>query len=346
MSRFRKPSLAGFEPYVAGIQPPDDEAWVKLNTNESPRPPSPAVLEAVNRAAASLRLYPDPSQRDLRAALAEAYGLQPAQVMAGNGGDEVLAMAVRAFVPCGGRAAYLEPSYSLIPPLLQVNDVEGECHRFDDRFLLPRAFIESDAPLKFLCNPNSPTGTLLELGVVEEVCATSSGVILLDEAYVDFAPRTGLEILHRHPNLMLLRSMSKSYALAGLRVGFCMGSAELVADVAAVKDDYNLNRLQLAAAAAAVRDPGHWREAISQVVTDRDWLTAELRRRGWGVLDSHANFVFAAPPQPARAVYSMLLDRHVLVRFFDRPGVDHGLRISVGTREQCQALLEALDSAP
>jgi histidinol-phosphate aminotransferase len=344
VSRFRKPRLQGFSPYVPGIQPPDGEGWVKLNTNESPFPPSPAVPAAVAAAVERLMLYPDPVQRDFRDALAAVYDVHPDQLVGGNGADEVLAMAVRAFVPRGGRAAYLQPSYSLVPALLSINDVEGEEHAFDDGFRMPRSFVTSDAPLKFLTNPNSPTGTLLPLEDVDELCRLSPGVVLLDEAYVDFAPRTGLEILDRHANLLLARSLSKSYALAGLRVGFAIGSRELIGDLWAVKDICNLGRLQLAAAAAALRDREHWRLGVDEVLASRADLTAELRARGWKVLDSASNFVFAVPPRPAREVYQGLVDRKVLVRHFDRPKVDDGLRISIGTAEQCRALLDAVDS--
>jgi histidinol-phosphate aminotransferase len=344
VSRFRKPSLEGFEPYVPGLQPADGERWVKLNTNESPLPPSPNVATAIAAAAADLRLYPDPTQRALREAIADACDVSPEQVVGGNGGDEVLAMAVRAFVPRGGRAAFLTPSYSLVPALLGINDVEAEPHPYEPDFTLPASFLASDAPLRFVTNPNSPSGTLLPPEAVDEVCARASGVVVVDEAYVDFAPRSCLELLPRHGNLLLLRTLSKSYALAGLRLGFALGAPELIADVVTVKDDYNLGRLQLAAGVAAVGDREHQRRIVRLVVESRERLTDELRRRDWNVLPSGANFVFAIPPRPAREVYEGLLARRVLVRFFDRPGVDHGLRISVGTWDDCQALLAAIDS--
>jgi histidinol-phosphate aminotransferase len=344
VSRFRKPSLAAFEPYVPGIQPPDGERWVKLNTNESPYPPSPAVLAAITAAARDLRLYPDPLQREMRQAIADACDVRPEQVIGGNGGDELLAMAARAFVARGGRAAHLEPSYSLVPALLRINDVEPEPHAFEPDFSLPESFLASAAPLKFVTNPNSPSGTLLPLEAVAEVCQRAPGVVLLDEAYVDFAPRTGLDLLPRFDNLLLVRTMSKSYSLAGLRLGFAIGSPDLIEDLVAVKDDYNLGRLQLAAGAAAVGDRDTWRRTVRAVVESRERLTAELRRRDWEVLPSAANFVFAIPPRAAREVYEHLLARRVLVRWFDRPGVDHGLRISVGAWEDCEALLSALDA--
>jgi histidinol-phosphate aminotransferase len=346
MSRYRKPSLEGFEPYVPGTQPADGEHWVKLNTNESPFPPAARVAAAVADQVALLPLYPDPGQTALRQALSEVFDVTPDQVVGGNGADEVLAMAVRAFVPRGGRAAYLEPSYTLVPKLLAIYEAEGEEHSFDEGYRLPASFFDSDAALKVVVNPNSPTGTLLTLDDIAELCRRSSGVVLLDEAYVDFSPRSGLAILDQHPNLLLVRSMSKSYGLAGLRVGFAIGSADLVADLWAVKDICNLGRLPLAAATAALKDREAWRRTVEQVVENRERLGDELRGRGWEVLPSGANFVFAVPPRPAAEVFEDLTARRVLVRYFPRPAVAHGLRISIGTWEQCQALLDALDGRP
>jgi histidinol-phosphate aminotransferase len=346
VSRYRKPSLEGFEPYVPGLQPADGEAWVKLNTNESPYPPAPSVAEAVAEQVQRLPLYPDPGQTEMRQALSEVFDVTPDQVVGGNGADEVLAIAVRAFVPRGGRAAFLEPSYTLVPKLLAIHEVEAEEHAFADGYRLPQGFIDSDAPLKFVVNPNSPTGTLVPLEEITDLCRRSAGVVVLDEAYVDFSPRSGLEILEQHPNLLLVRSMSKSYSLAGLRVGVAIGSADLVADLWTVKDICNLGRLPLAAATAALRDRDHWRRGVEQVIESRERLGDELRSRGWEVLPSGANFVFAVPPRPAVDVYQELTARRILVRHFPRPSVAHGLRISIGTWAQCQALLDALDGRP
>jgi histidinol-phosphate aminotransferase len=343
MSRYRKPSLEGFEPYVPGLQPGDGEVWTKLNTNESPYPPAPGVAEAVAEQVERLQLYPDPLQTEFRLALSQTFDVAPDQVVGGNGGDEVLAMAVRAFASRDRRAAYLEPAYTLVPKLLMINEVVGEEHAFAEGYRLPQSFIESEAALKFVVNPNSPTGTLLPLQDIAELCRRSRGVVILDEAYVDFSPRSGLEILDQHPNLMLVRSMSKSYGLAGLRVGFAIARADLVADLWAVKDICNLGRLPLAAATAALRDRDHWRRTVERVVENRERLADELRSRGWEVLPSGANFLFATPPRPAIDVYRELTEQHVLVRHFARPSVAHGLRISIGNWEQCQALLDALD---
>jgi len=325
------------------MQPADGETWVKLNTNESPFPPAPAVAGAVAREVQRVNLYPDPQQVQFRNALSEAFDVAPEQVVGGNGGDEILAMCVRAFVPRGGRAAYLEPAYTLVPKLLAINDVRGEAHQFADGYTLPKAFIAADVPLKFVVNPNSPTGTLLPLEDIAELCRRSKGVVVLDEAYVDFAPGNGLSIIAQLPNLLLVRSMSKSFSLAGLRVGFAIGSVELISDLWAVKDSYNLGRVPLAAATAALQDLDYWHRCIEQIVANRERLSRELRPRGYEVLPSGANFVFAVPPTSAADVYQSLLKQHVLVRHYEGAEMGRGLRITVGTWDQCQALLDAID---
>jgi histidinol-phosphate aminotransferase len=251
---------------------------------------------------------------------------------------------VRAYVVKGGNVAYLEPSYSLIPPLLRINEVIGDPHPFADGYTLPDSFLASRAPLKFITNPNSPTGTLLPLDAVVAACRASRGVVVLDEAYVDFAPASGLAVLSELPNLLLARTMSKSYSLAGLRLGFAIGSTELIDDLRAVKDPSNVSRPAQVAGIAAFEDQAHWRRCVDEVLANRQRLTDELRARRWDVLPSAANFVFAVPSRPAAEVFTELHSRRVLVRHFDGPGLSQGLRISIGTWPECQALLDALDT--
>jgi histidinol-phosphate aminotransferase len=349
---FRKPSLEGFAPYVPGFQPPDGEGWVKLNTNESPFPPSPAVLRAIGAEAGHLNLYPDPEQTAFRAAAAEALGVRPEQVLAGNGGDELLAMAVRAFVPTGSRLAVLGPTYSLMPALAHIAEVELEEHRWPPAFdAVPAAFATSDAPLKYLCNPNSPTGTFIPLDQVVNLCRRSPGVVLLDEAYVDFAPDSGLASLAGCPNLLLVRTMSKSYSLAGLRLGYAIAGRELMAELRLVKDSYNVGRLPLAAAVAAFGDPSYRDECVGHLRANRARLASELRVRGWELLEPGGNFVWGYPggrrDEGNVDVFEHLYANKVLVRRFDLGNpAGSGYRITVGTWEQCQVLLDALDAMP
>jgi len=221
---FLKKALEGYQPYVPGEQPPDGEDWVKLNTNESPLPPSPKVIEAIKAAAGeSLRLYPSPTAAPARSAIAAHFGLDANQVALGNGGDELIEMCFRAFVGAGDRVAYSTPTYPLLEPLCRVHEVTPSVHPTAEGWTWTTDFVEDPAPLKFLVNPNSPTGTHHGRMSVERVLGRSRGVVVLDEAYVDFAAESQLELIGKHPNLLILRTMSKSYALAGMRIGFAMG---------------------------------------------------------------------------------------------------------------------------
>ena len=353
MSRFRKPALKDFTPYAPGFQPRDGEGWIKLNTNESPFPPSPKVVAAIKEATAGLNLYPDPEQGAFRAAAAQAFDVSPEQVIAGNGGDELLAMAIRAFVPAGGRLAFASPSYSLMPVLAGIHEVELVDHPRGDDGSLPRSFYEDESSLKYVANPNSPTGDLLSIDVIHELCAGENAVVLVDEAYVDFAPHSALALVNNHPNLLLVRTMSKSFSLAGLRLGYAIGDAELIGDLMAVKDSYNVGRLQLVAGAAALGDLEYRDKCVAEIVGNRDRLAQELRRRGYDVRDSAANFVFMTTHRMGRhdthyalhnggSMFAQLFDRKILVRQFNLTGKEQW-RISVGKWDQCQALLDALD---
>jgi histidinol-phosphate aminotransferase len=344
-SRFLKKSIRDFQPYVPGEQPPDGEDWVKLNTNESPLPPSPKVLEAIRQATdGSLRFYPSATSAPARAAIARRHGLQPEQVALGNGADELIEMCFRAFVGAGDRVAYCSPTYPVLEPLCKMHDAVAASHPADEGWTWNDSFVYDPAPLKFIVNPNSPTGTWVDERTVERAIELSRGVVVLDEAYVDFAPSSCLGLLSGHRNLLILRTMSKSYALAGMRIGFAFGGAELIAALDAVKDSYNLDRLAIAAATAAVEDEDHHRRIVEHVVSGRAWLTGGLEKLGFEVSPSQANFVFVKPPagQSGAAVADALREQHILVRRYDLDPIAGWLRITVGTREQHERLLQAL----
>jgi histidinol-phosphate aminotransferase len=345
--RFLKPSLReGFRPYTPGEQPPDGEGWVKLNTNESPLPPSPRVLEAIRAAVdGSLRLYPEPMSAPARMAIAAVLGLEPSQVALGNGGDELIAMAFRAFAGAGDSVAYPVPSYPLLEPTCHIHEVRPSPHPLTADWSLAPAFAADPAPLKFLVNPNSPTGTWIGRDEVRQVLESSNGVVVLDEAYVDFAPESRLDLLRDgYSNLLLLRSMSKSYALAGLRIGFVLGHPDLIASLDAVKDSYNLDRLAIVAAVAAIEDRAYYEKVVNQVVGERSWLADQLRALGFEVAPSATNFLFVRPPAgaAAEAVIEGLRERKILVRHYDRPPIEGWIRITISLREQHDALLQSL----
>lgn len=341
---FLRRALQGFDPYVPGEQPPDGEGWIKLNTNESPVAPAPEVIQAIKAAAGdSLRLYPSPTGAPARRAIAKHFALEVSQVALGNGGDELIEMCFRAFAGAGDRVAYPTPTYPLLDPLCLLHEAVASKYAMDETWALPEDLARDPAPLKFIVNPNSPTGAWADKDAVENVVARSSGVVVLDEAYVDFAPASRVDLLASHPNLLILRTFSKSYALAGMRIGFALGHPDLIAGLDLVKDSYNVDRLAIVAATAAIAADGHHRELVNKVVSERGWLAEQLTRLGFEASPSAANFVFVKPlHSSAASVYDALRERKILVRHYDREPIAGCFRITVGTRDQHERLLEAL----
>ena len=343
---FLKPALRRFDPYVPGFQPRDGEGWLKLNTNESPWPPSPRVLDALRTAVnGDLRLYPEPMSQPAREAIARLHGVDAAQVALGNGADEVIEMCFRAFAGAGARTAFPHPSYPLFDPLAAMYESRAVSHELTEVWGLPDSFAADDAPLKFLVNPNSPTGTWIDPAGVRQVVQRSAGVLVLDEAYVDFAPQDCIGLLKEgHDNLLITRTFSKSYALAGMRIGYAVGPPALIAALDLVKNSYNLDRLAIVAAVAAIEDHEYHDRLVSFVIDERTWLSERLRERGFEVLPSAANFVFARPPagRDMRAIAGRLERRKVLIRCYEHPPIAGWFRVTIGTREQHERLLEAL----
>jgi histidinol-phosphate aminotransferase len=335
--------LEGFHPYVPGEQPPDGAGWVKLNTNESPLPPSPKVIQAIKDAAdESLRLYPSPTSQPAREAIGRKFGLDPSHVSVGNGGDELIDLCFLAFAGGGDTVAFPTPTYPLFEPLCRIHGARASTHPTALPWELPPSLGADPAPLKFIVNPNSPTGALFSKPDVEEVVGASSGIVAVDEAYVDFAPRSCLELLERHDNVVILRTFSKSYALAGMRIGFALGAPDLIEALDAVKDSYNVDRLAIVAAVAAIGDEAHHDALVAEVVRNRGELAAALAGLGFELVPSSSNFVFAKPPRPAHEVVHALRQRKILVRHYDREPIAGWIRITVGTREQQAALVGAL----
>jgi len=336
-------ALQGYQAYTPGEQPPDGEGWVKLNTNESPVPPSPQVIEAIKAAATdSLRLYPSPTAQPAREAIAMRFQLSPTQVTVGNGGDELIEMCFRAFAGAGDRVAYPTPTYPLLEPLCRIHEAVPSTHPTEVFAELPPSLGPDPAPLKFIVNPNSPTGVLFAAGDVEAAVAASSGVVVIDEAYVDFAPRSALGLLAEHDNVLLLRTFSKSYGLAGLRIGFALGPRDLIETLDSVKDSYNVDRLAIVAAVAAIQDEEHHKALVDEVIGNRGELAHALEDLRFELVASAANFIFARPPRPAAEVVAGLRERKILVRHYDREPIAGWIRITIGTRAQHEALIAAL----
>jgi len=329
--------------YTPGEQP-RDKAFVKLNTNENPYPPSPRVAQALMRAiGADLRLYPDPVGTDLRQVAGRLYGLAPEQILVGNGSDDLLAMLMRACVGRGDRVAYPVPTYSLYDTLVEMHDGEPVRLPFSPDFHLPPGLAQIGAKLTIVCNPNSPSGTLTPIGDLARLSAKVSGLLVVDEAYVDFADDNALPLLARADNVVILRTLSKSYSLAGMRIGLALGARTIIDELMKVKDSYNISRLSLVAGVAALEDQDWMRENRSRIRSTRERLIASLRELGYGVPHSEANFVLArragANQEP---VYLGLKEHGVLVRYFRSDGLEDALRITVGTDAEVDALLAAL----
>jgi histidinol-phosphate aminotransferase len=346
MSAYFRPNIAALAGYTPGEQPRND-GIIKLNTNENPYPPSPRVYAALRRAInPTLRLYPEPLSDTLRATAARLYGVAPSNILAGNGSDEILSLLLRCFVGPGDRVAFPVPTYSLYDTLVEIQDGAPMHVNFPTDFSLPQSLASQNAALTFLCNPNAPSGTLVSLAEVEKLASAVSGILVVDEAYVDFAESEGassMPLIRRLPNLVVLRTFSKSYSLAGLRIGLAFAAEEIIAGAMKVKDSYNLNRLSLVAANAALQDPAWMTRNARRIQRSRKRLSGALKRMGYQVYPSHANFVLARKKgQNLKSLYEELKRRKILVRYFDTAGLQDCLRITVGTPREVEALLQQM----
>ena len=331
------------EAYIPGEQP-KDRRYIKLNTNENPCPPSPKALEAIkNAASASLRLYPDPDCGELVDAICEKYGVGRDEVFVGNGSDEVLSMCFPAFFDPDRSIIFPNITYSFYPVYAELYEIPYRTAALRDDFTVPvEPFLEPNGGV-IIANPNAPTGIALPLGQIERIAAANSGsVVIIDEAYVDFGCESALPLIHKYPNLLVVRTTSKSFSLAGLRVGWAMGNANLIAALNTVKNSinsYTLDRLAIAGAAAAIRDGEYFKRCCERVMATRESSIRELEALGFTCLPSSTNFIFARPEKMAAAeLFRELRARGILVRYFNKPVIDAFLRISVGTDEEMSAL--------
>jgi histidinol-phosphate aminotransferase len=348
MPRYFRPNIAAMTGYVPGEQPRADRI-IKLNTNENPYPPSPRVLAAVRKATnKSLRLYPEPLSDTLRSAAAGAYGVGVENIMAGNGSDELLSILLRCFVGPADRVAFPVPTYSLYDTLIEIQDGVRAAVDYSPDFSLPENLAAQSAALTFLCNPNAPSGTLVSLPEIEKLARRVAGILVVDEAYVDFAASEGassLPLVRQLSNLVVLRSFSKSFSLAGMRIGLAFACEEIIAGMMKVKDSYNVNRLSMIAAAAALQDMPWMTRNVRRIQSSRKRLSAALIRLGYHVYPSHANFVLAQiKGVKLQGVYEALKLKNILVRYFDVPGLDDCLRITVGAPQELKALIKELAS--
>lgn len=329
--------------YTPGEQP-RDSSMVKLNTNESPYPPSPRVAEAVQAVLADgrLRRYPDRRGTVFRQCAAGLLDVDPDALLLGNGSDDILTIVTRAFVPEGGLVVAPMPTYPLYRILADIQGARFEPIRYAADWSLPDPFPVSDAHLTLVANPNSPSGTSLGVEALARLAECVEGPLLIDEAYADFAAANALA-LARRPNVIVTRSLSKSYGLAGARFGFAVTQPELVRELEKVKDSFNCDSLSLVAAAAAFEDQEHLRITRARVLRTRERMWHDLTELGFDVTPSQANFLWCRrSDRPARAIYEELRVRQILVRYMTYEGYGDGLRITVGTDEQVDLLVTAL----
>ena len=358
MKRIR-PLVQKLHAYVPGEQP-RIKGLIKLNTNENPYPPSPHVLEAVRAAVdGRLRLYPDPTAAPLRERLAKLHGCKAENVVMGNGSDELLALAIRAFVepatslrgmPGRSVVQFFSPSYSLYPVLAEIHGATTNSVPLADGFALPdeptlrreRQWTRR-AALTFITTPNAPSGRGYDLATLERRCRQASGVVVLDEAYVDFASEHAMALALRHPHVLVSRTFSKAYSLCFQRVGYMVGHPDLIHALHKIRDSYNVNGLGQVAARATLEDLPYYRRNFRQVIQSREQLTRELVGLGFDVVPSQTNFVFVKPPRfPAVEWLEALRARKILVRWFSAPEVSDRLRITIGTDAEMETLLKAV----
>ena len=342
MKSYFRPEIDALAGYTPGEQP-KVPGLVKLNTNENPYPPSPRVRTAVAEfATQSLRLYPDPTADALRDAIARRTGCKRENVICGNGSDDLLTMIFRAFTDPRRPLAMPDPAYSLYPVLAAMQGAESRLIPLTAEFELPADFLEKAQGANLLAfpRPNAPTGVSFSRDAMERICRSFDGIVLIDEAYADFADDNCLDFALRFDNVIVMRTFSKSYSLAGLRLGYAVSSAVIIDGLMKLKDSYNTDRLSQTIALAAFEDRDYLAECTAKVRATRARLTAALRDLNFRVLDSEANFVFASPPGgDGRAYFEYLRRNAVIVRYFPAPRTSAFTRITIGTDPEIDRLL-------
>lgn len=348
MSKYWSERVKSLEPYVPGEQP-KDRKYIKLNTNENPYPPSPAVINAIKGACGEgLKLYPDPECGELKEAIAEYYHVKKEQVFVGNGSDEILAFSFMAFFNPGKPILFPDITYSFYPVYCKMFDIDYETVPLDGSFNLPvEEFCRKNGGIIFP-NPNAPTSIYLPLEEIRKILESNPDVpVIIDEAYIDFGGESAVSLIESFPNLLVIQTFSKSRSLAGLRVGFALGSTDMIEGLDRVKNSFNsytLDRLAIAGAIEAIKDREYFLTTRQRIMNTRDRTTVSFRKIGFKVLDSRANFVFISHDRfPAGSIFEQLRERGILVRYFNKPGIDNYLRVTIGSDEEMDCLLGALE---
>jgi len=346
MTLLRK-NIAEMKGYIPGFQPEDEAEWIKLNSNENPYPPSPEVTKAIlaelGTNGSNLCKYPDAGSHAARQVAAKLYGVDPSWVIMANGSDELLNNLIRAFVAEGEELAYVHPSYSYYATLAEIQGVKIVQFGLDDDYHLADFPDRYRGKLFFLTSPNAPLGFRFTNDYIRDIASRCDGVLVVDEAYADFADTSAMDLVSQCENLIVTRTFSKSYSLAGMRLGLAVARPEVVAALDKIRDHYHIDRLALVAAEAALLDQDWLVQNLGKIRKTREWFSTELRKIGYRIIPSQANFIFATPLDlDAERVYKELFERKILVRYFTDPLLKHGLRISIGSREEMEKTLAAM----
>lgn len=346
MSRFLSAEYRALEEYVPGEQP-KERTYIKLNTNESPFPPSPATINAINREAAEkLCLYSDPESRALKEGLASLYGVSSSEVFVSNGSDDILNFAFMAFGKDQG-VIFPDITYGFYKVFAELHHLDAKIISLNEDFTVPKEKFLNTGRMVVLANPNAPTGITLTRDEIEEIVASNPNtVVLIDEAYVDFGAESALPLLKKYDNLLVVQTYSKSRSMAGARLGFAFGSAQIIKDLEKIKystNPYNVNRLTQAAGLAALSEDGYYKENCKRIIATREWTRDALASLGFTVLPSSANFIFAKHKTVSgEVIYRALKENGVLVRHFTASRICEYNRITIGTEEQMRTMVDIL----
>lgn len=350
MSKYWSEVTKNAEPYIPGEQP-KDKKYIKLNTNENPYPPSEKVIKAIkNSAGEDLKLYPEPTVEKLSIAIADYYSVKKEQVFVGNGSDEVLAFSFMTFFNPGETILFPDITYSFYPVYANLFKLKQELIVLEEDFSLPlEGFFKKNDGIIFP-NPNAPTGKYVGLEFIEEILKKNNDkVVIVDEAYIDFGGETAISLIDKYSNLLVIQTLSKSRSLAGLRVGFAVGSEELIEGLNRIKNSinsYTIDTLALNGATEAIKDVEYFEETRNKIINTRERVTKELIEAGFNVIDSKTNFVFISHPErQAEEVFNKLKEEGVLVRYFNSPRINNYLRVSIGTDEEMDIFLQKIKEA-
>lgn len=342
-----KENIRNIEPYVPGEQPQNTNV-IKLNTNESPYPPSPAVAMAINEYNSSnLRLYPSFVCKELKSALMETYPVSERELFLGNGSDEVLSLCFMTFFNSKKPVLFPDITYSFYDVWCNLYNIPYKRIPLDNNFRFVKEDYYGENGGIVITNPNAPTSVYMELEDIEDIIKHNDDVIVIvDEAYIDFGGRSAVDLIHKYDNLVVVQTYSKSRALAGIRVGYAMANSELINALEAVKNSFNsytINTLSQVIATASARDKDYFNECVNKIISAREWTVTELSKLGFETLPSKANFIFTTNPNiSAEKLFNYLKSKNIFVRYFNKPRISEYLRITIGTMEQMEALIDTI----